>query len=205
MFRALHHHCLILNSCPLFSTLFHPWSLSIGRLPSLPHSSHQDSLSRFSSDNTGLRWHDHHMQCFGEAFFLSSTSALHFLFAWTMCMDFNLVSSGTSSLRHGHHYSFELSMSPKTLWPPRQPVPSWDLHLHALPPLPLLLWLHLPPLHLHCQPTAFHPPTVLRQDSTSPQIPILQMHVHCPYMKASLSSNNTSSNLTRFNLVLIKC
>ena len=109
-----------------------------------------------------------HIQCFGEAFFLSSTSALHFLFAWTMCMDFNLVSSGTSSLRHGHHYSFELSMSPKTLWPPRQPVPSWDLHLHALPPLSLLLWLHLPPLHLHCQPKAFHPPTVLRQDGRPP-------------------------------------
>ena len=65
--------------------------------------------------------------------------------------------------------------------PPRQPVPGWDLHLNALPPLPPLLWLHLPPQHLHRQPKAFHPPSVLRQDSTSPQIHILQMPLHCPY------------------------
>ena len=45
----------------------------------------------------------------------------------------------------------------------RQPVPCWDLHLHALPPLPPLLWLHLPSQHLHCQPKPFRPPTMLRQ------------------------------------------
>ena len=51
--------------------------------------------------------------------------------------------------------------------PPRQPVPSWDLHIYALPPLPPLLWLHLPSQHMHCQPKPFHPPAMLRQAGTS--------------------------------------
>ena len=90
MFSALYHHCLILNSCPLFSTLYHPWSLSIGRLPSLPHSSHQDSLSRFSSDNTGLRWHGLALTTFNvlvkpsfQAQLLLCTFYLHEQCAWT--------------------------------------------------------------------------------------------------------------------------
>ena len=71
------------------------------------------------------------------------------LFAWTILTTCNC--------------TFSSKIFFLTLQPPRQPVPSWNVHLYAFPPLSPLLWLHLPPCHLHRQPRTFHSSPMLRQ------------------------------------------
>ena len=75
--------------------------------------------------------------------------------------------------------------------PPRQPVPGWDLHLNALPPLPPLLWLHLPSQHLHRQPKAFHPPSVLRQDGRLSGLHVILTWFFCSQLDSQDLRNHT--------------